>query len=138
MSTAFSAMDIGRTGVGFAHHWLDTIAHNLANANTATAPGEEPFRAIRPVARPLGREPYAPTGSGVHLAAQVRDGGDPARVHDPDHPLADEDGTVTMPRVDVAGMMTDLMVSQRHFQANLRTVEAAKEAYQAALRLGGQ
>ena len=40
-------MNIGRTGVGFAHHWLDAIAHNIANVNTETTPGEDPFRAIR-------------------------------------------------------------------------------------------
>jgi flagellar basal-body rod protein FlgC len=135
--TTFSSMDIGRTGVGFSHHWLDTIAHNLANSNTVTATDEEPFRALRPMARPLGAEPYAPTGSGVYLAAQVEEEGDPALVSDPLHPLADEDGNVAKPLVDVGGMMTDLMVAQRHYQANLRTVESAKEAYQAALRLGG-
>jgi flagellar basal-body rod protein FlgC len=62
--SAFSAMDIGRTGVGFAHHWIDTIAHNLANANTVTAPGEEPFRALRPWRPRSAGSPFAPTGSG--------------------------------------------------------------------------
>ena len=31
-----------------------------------------------------------------------------------------------------------MMIAQRAYQANLRTVESAKEAYQAALRLGSQ
>jgi flagellar basal-body rod protein FlgC len=135
---SFSAMDIGRTGVGFAHHWLDTIAHNMANANTVNGPGEDAFRSLRPVARPLGGGPFAETGSGVYTAAQVRDGGDPARVHDPNHPMADEDGLVTMPLVDVGAQMIDMMIAQRTYQANLRTVESAREAYQAALRLGQQ
>ncbi|GGI06685.1 flagellar basal body rod protein FlgC [Egicoccus halophilus] len=134
---SFSSMNIGRTGVGFAHHWLDTIAHNIANANTVAPGGEEPFRALQLVARPLGGGPFASTGSGVHVAQQVRDGGDPARTYDPDHPLADEQGTVTQPVVDLGSQMVDMMIAQRAYQANLRTVESAKEAYQAALRLGG-
>ena len=135
---SFAAMDIGRTGVGFAHHWLDTIAHNIANASTATPPGEEPFRALRPVARPLGAAPFAETGSGVVTAGQVRAEGEPPRTYDPTHPMADEDGLVTMPLVDIGAQMVDLMIAQRSYQTNLRTIESAKEAYQAALRLGGQ
>jgi flagellar basal-body rod protein FlgC len=137
MST-FSAIDIGRTGAGFTNQWIDTIAHNIANQNTVNGPGEEPFRALRPVAQTLTGGPFAPTGSGVVTAGQVRDEGDPARVHDPAHPLADEDGYVTMPLVDMGGQMTDLIIAQRSYQANLRTVESAREAYQTALRLGAQ
>lgn len=135
---SFSSMDIGRTGVGFAHGWLDMIAHNIANASTATAPGEEPFRALMPVARPLGSSPFASTGSGVVTAGQVRQGGEPPRTYDPDHPMADEEGLVTMPQVDLGSQMVDLMIAQRSYQANIRTVQSAKEAYESALRLGGQ
>lgn len=138
MSSMFSAMNIGRTGVGFSHHWIDTIAHNLANVNTVTTPGEEPFRAIRPLALPNTGGPFAPTGSGVHVAAQVREGGDPDLAYDPGNPLADENGNVARPVMDMSGMMVDLMAAQRSYQANIRTVESAKEAYQSALRLGGR
>ncbi len=136
--TMFSALHVARTGVGFAHHWLDSVAHNLANANTMTAPGTEPFRALRPVVQPLGSRPFAPTGSGVVAVGQVGEAGDPALAFDPTHPLADEDGYVQLPMVDVAGMMADLMIAQRHYQANVRTVQSAREAYQSALRLGAQ
>lgn len=136
MNTTFSAMDIGRTGVGFSHHWLDTIAHNLANSNTVTAPGEEPYRAIRPLARPNMGGPFASTGSGVHVAAQVRQAGDPDLTYSPEHPLADENGLVARPVMDTVGMMSDLIIAQRHYQANVRTVQSAREAYEAALRLG--
>lgn len=136
--TTFSAMDIGRTGVGFAHHWIDAVAHNLANVETRTTPGEEPFRAITLAARPNGAEPFAPTGSGVHVAGQFEVEGDAPMAWDPDNPLADADGYVQLPMVDLGGQMTDLIIAQRSYQANLRTVESAREAYQSALRLGGQ
>lgn len=136
--TTFSSLQIGRTGVGFAHHWMDTVAHNLANANTVTSPDEEPFRALRTVARPNDGGPFAPTGSGVHVAAQVRDGAEPIVAYDPMHPLADEDGLVQQPVMDTSGQMVDLMLAQRHYQANLKTIESAREAYQSALRLGAQ
>lgn len=136
--TSFSAIDIGRTGVGFSHHWLDTIAHNLANANTVTAPDDEPFRAIRPVAHPLTDGPFAGTGSGVYVADQVEDAGEAPRQFDPSHPLADDNGFVAGPVLDFTGMMVDLLLAQRNYQANVRTVQSAREAYESALRLGGR
>ena len=136
--TTFSAMDIGRTGVGFAHHWIDTIAHNVANANTTTNPGDEPFRAIRPIAQTQGGGPFAETGSGVRVGAIVREEGEAPLAHDPTNPLADEDGYVAKPLVDMGGQMVDMMIAQRGYQANLSTVKSAHEAYQAALQLGGR
>jgi flagellar basal-body rod protein FlgC len=138
MSTTFSSLQIGRTGVGFAHNWLDTISHNLANSNTVTTPGEEPFRALRPVAQPLQAGPFGDNGSGVVMGAQVRQQGAAPVTYDPAHPLADEDGLVQLPVLDLNGMMVDLIVAQRHYQANVRTIQSAKEAYESALRLGAQ
>ena len=134
MST-FSAMDIGRTGMGFSRYWLDTISHNLANANTVTGPDEDPFRARFVVASPNGGE-IVPTGSGVKVADVVEDQGDPVRVFAPDHPLADDEGYVTQAKVDLAGQLTDMMLAQRTYQANARTVQTAKEAYETALQIG--
>lgn len=134
MST-FSAMDIGRTGVGFSRYWLDTVAHNLANVNTVTGPDEEPFRARFVVAGPNGDQ-LVPTGSGVHVADVVEAGGEPVRTYEPDHPLADDQGFVTRPAVDMAGQLTDLMLAQRTYQANIRSIQTAKEAYEAALQIG--
>lgn len=134
MST-FSAMDIGRTGLGFSRYWMDTIAHNVANVNTVTGPGEEPFRA-RFVVAGVNGDQLAPTGSGVHVADLVEDQGDAVRVYAPDHPLADGEGYVARAKVDLAGQMTDLMLAQRTFQANARSIQTAKEAYEAALQIG--
>lgn len=133
--SAFGAIDIGRTGIGFAGRWVDTIAHNLANANTATAPGEEPFRARLLVAQALDDQ-IAPAGSGVATRAIVEQGGEPPRTFEPEHPLADADGYVTKPVVDLAGQLADLMLAQRTYQANSRSVQSGKKAYESALQIG--
>jgi flagellar basal-body rod protein FlgC len=133
--TTFSAMDIGRTGAGFNKYWMDTIAHNLANVNTVNPAGEDPFRSRMVVAQSLAG-PFAPTGSGVGVRAVLEDGADAAQIYDPNHPLADEDGLITMPVVDMAAEMTNLIIANRSYQMNLKTIETGREAYQAALRLG--
>jgi flagellar basal-body rod protein FlgC len=137
MASSFSGIDIGRTGIGFAHYWMDTIGHNLANVNTVRAADDEPFRARLVVAQEVTDGVFAPTGSGVGVGDVVEDDRDPAMVQDPGHPLANEDGYVNMPVVDMAGQLTDLIIANRTYQANARTISGAKEAYESALRIGG-
>jgi len=57
-------------------------------------------------------------------------------VHEPDNPLADADGYVRYPDIDLGDQMTQLIMAQRSYQANLASIERATDAYQAALQLG--
>lgn len=129
----FDAMDIAASGIGLGRRWLDVVAHNLANVSTIRGGEEEPFRAKLLV---VEERRTSDGGRGVTVAGTVEAGGDPARVFDPEHPLADDEGYVTMPVVDMAGQMNDLLIASRTYQANLRVLEASREAYQAAVRLG--
>jgi flagellar basal-body rod protein FlgC len=57
-------------------------------------------------------------------------------VYEPDHPLANEEGYVRYPDIDMGDQMVALLMAQRGYQANLAVVERATNAYQAALQLG--
>jgi len=136
--SSFSAIDIGRTGVGVSRYWMDTVAHNLANVNTVRPAGEEPFRQRMVVAQEIAGGPYAATGSGAQVGDLVEDDTEAPRAYDPANPMADAEGYITQPVVDLAGQMADLMLANRTLQANLRTIETGREAYQSALRLGAR
>lgn len=132
----FSAMDIGRTGMGFSSYWLDVISHNLANVNNVVAGDEEAFTQ-RFVVAGTNDDQIAPTGSGVHVADVVVDEeAEGALVFDPSHPLADEAGMIRRADVDVAAQMADMILAQRSFQLGSRSVTVAREAYESALRIG--
>jgi len=70
------------------------------------------------------------------VAAVVRQQGEPSIVYHPDHPSANAQGYVTMPLVDMAGQMADLIIATRSYQMNVQVLQDAREAYQTALRLG--
>ncbi len=57
-------------------------------------------------------------------------------VYEPDNPLADNNGYVRYPDIDLGGQMGQLIMAQRGYQANLTVVDRAKDAYEAALNLG--
>jgi flagellar basal-body rod protein FlgC len=76
-------------------------------------------------------------GTGGVKVAGIALGDAQGRVsHQPDHPLADAEGNVRLPDIDMADQMTQLIIAQRGYQANLAVVERAHDAYTSALKLG--
>ena len=57
-------------------------------------------------------------------------------VYQPDHPLADANGNVKYPDIDMAEQMGALIIAQRGYQANAQVVDRARETYMAALEIG--
>ena len=135
MST-FSGMDIANTGLGFNKYWLDNVAHNVANINTLRPGDEDPFRARVVIAQPIAEGHFAESGDGVRVRQVLEQEGEAARVYAPGHPLADEEGYLVRPVVDLAAQMTDMLIAQRAYQTNARSMQASKEAYEAALQIG--
>lgn len=56
-------------------------------------------------------------------------------VYDPTHPDADVNGYVTYPDINILEEMTDLMVANRAFEANVTVVNAAKQMILKSLEL---
>ena len=114
--------------------WMDAVSDNMSNLNTVNPYEAEPFRERLIVAQAVG---YGSGEGGVRVA-RAEFGGDPQGrvVYEPDHPLANEDGMVRYPDIDMGDQMVSLMMAQRGYQANLSVVDRAREAYQAALQLG--
>ncbi|TFD68335.1 flagellar basal body rod protein FlgC [Cryobacterium gelidum] len=122
---------IGIAGNGMTLHrkWLDAIADNLANANTATATDNAVFQERYIVAQ----EGAGNVGASASAAFGRAEG---TLVYEPEHPLADADGYVRYPEIDMAKQMGNLIMAQRGYQANAAVVDRAKTAYEAALQIG--
>ncbi len=133
MST-FDSLGIAGSGLLTHRKWLDAVSDNIANINTVVSPDETPFRERMVVAQAVD---YGSGQGGVRVA-QGTFGGDPAGrlVHEPGNPLADADGYVRYPDIDLGEQMTQMIMAQRGYQANLAVVDRATQAYQAALQLG--
>ncbi len=127
---------LGISGSGLLAHrkWLDAVSDNMANINTVNSFDEQPFRERLIVAQAVD---YGSGEGGVRVA-RAEFGGDPEGrvVYEPDHPMANGEGYVRYPDVDLGDQMVQLLMAQRGYQANLAVVERATSAYQAALQLG--
>jgi flagellar basal-body rod protein FlgC len=58
------------------------------------------------------------------------------RMHQPGNPLADADGYVTMPNVDVVDEMVNMISASRSYQANVEVANTTKTMASKALTLG--
>jgi flagellar basal-body rod protein FlgC len=129
----FSAIGIAGTGVTVHRKWLDAVADNLSNINTVRSTNEEAFRARFVVAQAVD---YGSGTGGVQVGGIELGDAQGRLSYEPDHPLADADGYVRRPDIDMASQMTQLMMAQRGYQANLAIVDRARDAYLAALQIG--
>jgi flagellar basal-body rod protein FlgC len=130
----FSALDTAVSGVNVHGTWMDAIADNVANVNTVRGADEEPFRAemVELQAVKGGNN----IGAGVTVRSIVRKQGDPEVIFDPENPLADADGNVVRPLVDMSEEMTNMMIATRAYQANLNVMDRVRDAYLKALEIG--
>ena len=130
-STAASGLAVFRT-------WMDAVSDNMANLDTARPTSEAAFQARFVVATAVGSGQEATTGAPAGARVTGISFGDAAGrlVHDPTNPLADADGMVRLPDIDMGDQMTQLMIAQRGYQANLSVIDRARDAYQQALSIG--
>ena len=128
--TTFGAIGIAGTGMTVDRKWLDAVSDNLSNINTVRSTSEAAFQARYVVAREI-------TDGGVQVAGTALSGNAEGRVvYEPDNPLADADGNVRYPDIDMSSQMVQLIMAQRGYQANAAVVDRAKDAYEAALKIG--
>ncbi len=129
--SAFESLRVANTALGAHQVWLDALAGNIANVNTVRSTDDEAFRATYVVFDP--RE-----DGGVDVDGFAQSSAEGRMVHSPNHPLADEDGYVRMPDVDMSAQMSELVMAQRGYQASVQVTKTAQDTYTAALQIGNR
>ncbi|MGY1736690.1 MULTISPECIES: flagellar basal body rod protein FlgC [unclassified Geodermatophilus] len=129
----FDSLDISGSGLSVHRRWMDAVSDNISNINTVSSTDGEAFRERMVVAQAVD---YGSGEGGVRIARAEFGSGEGRLVHEPDHPLADAEGYVRYPDIDLGDQMTQLIMAQRGYQANLASLDRATTAYQAALQLG--
>ena len=124
---------------------LNTVASNLANAQSASSSIGQTYRARHPVFAPIqasamdgvaGVGPESEASAGVKVLGVVESDAPLQPRYEPHHPLADEKGYVYYPNVNVVEEMADMISASRSFQINVQIAEAAKTLSQRVLALG--
>ncbi|WP_300682350.1 flagellar basal body rod C-terminal domain-containing protein [Nocardioides sp.] len=128
---AFDMLSIANTGMGAHQTWLDALAGNIANVNTIKPTSEAAVTAKFPVFT-------ADANGGVDVAGFAQSSTEGIVVNSPDSPLADANGNVRAPSIDMASQMSQLIMAQRGYQGSVQVTKSAQDTYDSALSIGAK
>ncbi len=130
----FNIFNVAGSAMSAQGQRLNTVASNLANADSTSSANGQTYRAKQVVFQAV---PMAnPAASGVKVQQVVEDQSPLKMVYDPKHPQADEKGYVAMPNVNVVEEMVNMISASRSYQTNVETMNAAKTMLLKTLTLG--
>jgi flagellar basal-body rod protein FlgC len=132
-TSAISAMDISASALTAQRRKMNIIAGNIANAGSMVTPEGGPYRRrdITFATAMKSASDEAPSlaerVAGVKVAAVTVSDKPAKTVYDPQHPLADKQGFVRVPDINVTQEMVDMVSAQREYEANLAAMRAARD-----------
>lgn len=130
----FSVFDISGSAMAAQSKRLNVSASNMANADSVAGPDGQPYRARQVM---FETDTSAGQGIGGVRVSDVVESTAPDRlVYEPGNPLADEQGYVRMPNVNVVNEMVNTISASRSYQANVEVMNSARALIQKTLTLG--
>lgn len=133
----FRVFDTAASGMSAQSLRLNTVASNLANAESVSATPEGAYRAKAPVFEAIlngpGRDGAA---SGVRVTGVGESQLPIGSRHEPGNPLANEDGYVFTPNVNPVDELVNMISASRAYQNDVEVMNSAKQLMLKTLELG--
>ena len=137
MSDIKNVFDIAGRSMAAQMVRLNTVASTIANAEARAGSAEDAYRPLRPVFQTVFEDGMR---NAERASVEVRDvialDREPLRVHEPGHPLADEEGYVYIAPVDVNEEMVDMIEASRQYQNNLEVVTTMRTLMMRTVNMG--
>jgi len=139
--SSFKTFDIAGSGMAAQSVRLNTVASNLANAESVSGTADGAYKARHPVfeavkASMQGAQSGVDPSAAVRITSIVEDTRAPEMRYQPGNPLANAEGYVFAPNVNVVEEMVDMISASRAYQNNVEVMNTSKELLLATLRLG--
>lgn len=130
----FNIFNIAGSAMTAQSQRLNVVASNLANVDSVTGPDGKPYQAKQVVFETV-QQP-GQVGAGVRVSAVVTDNSPMRVVYDPKHPLANEQGYVTLPNVNPVEEMVNMISASRAYQNNVDVLNTSKTLLLKTLTIG--
>ena len=124
----FPIFDIAGSALAAQSVRLNATASNLANANNLAGTPDAVYRAHEPV--------FQSVDGGVRVQEVREDQSAPQKLYQPGHPLADAEGYVYAPNVNVVEEMVNMISASRSYQSNIEVFNTTKDLAMRTLSLG--
>lgn len=133
----FNVFDVSGSALHAQTIRLNTTASNMANANTVSSSIDKTYRARHPVFAPMLNDMFeTESGVGVKVLGIVESGAPIQQEYNPEHPMADEKGYISLPNVNIAEEMANMISASRSYQSNIELMNSAKQMMLRTIALG--
>ncbi|MCW8917926.1 MAG: flagellar basal body rod protein FlgC [Gammaproteobacteria bacterium] len=134
----FNVFDVAGSALSAQSLRLNVTASNMANANSVSSSEGETYRARQPVFAAMLEQ--ASGGQQANVGVQVRgvvESEAPLQQqYNPGHPMANEEGYIFLPNVNVAEEMANMISASRSYQSNVEVINTAKQLMMKTLTMG--
>ncbi len=138
----FNIFTVAGSAMTAQNQRLNVVASNLANADSAVSSDGQAYKAKQvlfmsiPAIAGAGSGDTDAAATGVRVSAVIENQTPMKVVYEPAHPMADEEGYVTMPNVNVVEEMVDMISASRSYQNNVDMMNTAKTLLLKTLTIG--
>lgn len=126
----FGPIDIAVSGLKSQMKNIEAISSNVANARTSDTGNGQPYKRLETIFKNQ-EDGISP----VEIAEIVQDNSDFQRIFSPGNPMADEQGYVSMPNVNLPIEMMNLNLASRSYQANTAVLKRYQKMVETTLEL---
>ena len=136
--SSFKVFDIAGSALSAQSVRMNTLASNLANANTVSGDKDKVYRPRYPVFEAVASETAKPDGMGaaVRVTDVIESEKAPLARYEPGNPLANAEGYVFAPDINAVEQMVDMIAASRSYQNNIEVMNTSKEMLLSTLRIG--
>ena len=133
--SSFKIFDIAGSALSAQSLRLNTVASNLANADAISGTADGTYKARLPMFK-AAMEAGGDGSPGVQVLGVFESQAPADKRYEPGHPLADAEGYVYAPNVNVVEEMVNMISASRSYQSSVEVMNTAKELASRTLSLG--
>lgn len=132
----FKTLDISSSAMHVQTVRLNTIASNMANADSISSNKETAYRSKQPVFQTILNEETGLPSGGVKIKGIVESQAPLNMEYNPNHPMADEKGYIYRPNVNIVEEMANMMDASRAYETNIEVMNTSKQLLLRTIQLG--
>ena len=140
----FQIFDVAGMGMSAQSIRLNTISSNMANASSVSSSMDKTYKARQPIfetvmGNQLNESAFDNSDyqtAGVRVAGIVESNKPLEQKYEPNHPMANKEGYIFLPNVNMVQEMANMISASRTYQMNVQMLSTAKQMMQETIKLG--
>jgi flagellar basal-body rod protein FlgC len=132
----FNTMAISGSAMHAQTVRLNTIASNMANVDSISSNQDETYRSKQPVFEAVLQGEMGLPSGGVRVRDIVENPQPLVMEYQPNHPMANDEGYIFRPNVNVIEEMANMMAASRNYETNVEVLNTVKQLMLRTIQLG--